>query len=80
MRAGRVVIDRCEAMQDRVVEQVTMAIQREAESEADSHDLLEALDERLEDDIAYVNVDSGPLRQMVQKLCGDLGLSQEPPL
>jgi len=76
-RAARVVIDKCEAMQDRVVEHVTMAIQREAESESDCCDLLKALDERLEDDIAYVNVDSGPLREWVEKLCGDLGLSPD---
>jgi hypothetical protein len=64
-------------MRDRVVEHVTMAIQREAESESDCCDLLQALDERLEDDIAYVNVDSGPLREWVEKLCGDLGLSPD---
>jgi hypothetical protein len=77
LRAGRAVIDKHEAMLDRVVEQVSMAIQREAESEADSCALLKALDERIEDDIAYVNVDSGPLREWVEKLCGDLGLSPD---
>jgi hypothetical protein len=76
-RANRAVIDRCDAMRSKVAEQVTMVIQREAESEADSCDLLEALDERLEDDIAYVNVEMGPLREMVEKLCGDLGLSPD---
>jgi hypothetical protein len=72
-RAARAVIDKCEARQGRVVEQVTMAIHREAESEGDCCDLLKALDERLEDDIAYVDLDSLPLREMVEKLCGDLG-------
>ncbi|MDB5480274.1 MAG: hypothetical protein JWO83_1327 [Caulobacteraceae bacterium] len=76
-RDARAVIDKCEARQGRVIEQVTMAIHREAESEADSCDLLKALDERLEDDIAYVDLDGGPLREMVEKLCGDLGLSPD---
>jgi hypothetical protein len=62
---------------DRVAEQVAMVISRECESEADSCDLLHALEERLEDDIAYVDVDIAPLREMVEKLCGDLGLSPD---
>jgi hypothetical protein len=76
-RDARAVIDTCEARQSRVIEQVTMAIHREAESEADCCGLLKALDERLEDDIAHIDVDSGPLRGMVEKLCGDLGLSPD---
>jgi hypothetical protein len=60
-----------------VREQVGMAIAREAESEADSCDLLDALEERLADDIAYVFVGDTPLRETVERLCKDLSLSPD---
>jgi hypothetical protein len=77
LRAGRAVIDRGEAVTGRVIDQVSIAIRREAESEGDCCDLLEALEERLNDDVAYLNIDGTPLREIVEKLCGDLGLSPD---
>jgi hypothetical protein len=74
---NRATIERSEAVQNQVREQVTIAIAREAESEADSCDLLEALDERLDDDIAYVFVGQTPLRETVERICKDLGLSPD---
>jgi hypothetical protein len=70
-------IERSEAAQERVVEQVKMVIAREAESEGDSCDLLAALDERLNDDIDYIDIDSRPLREAVERICGDLDLKPD---
>src|SRR5579859_2832330 len=74
---NRATIERSEAVETQVREQVGMAIAREAESEADSCDLLEALEERLDDDIAYVFVGQTPLRETVGRICKDLGLSPD---
>src|SRR5579859_7491576 len=67
-------IERAEARKERVIEQVHMVIAREAESEGDSCDLLAALDERLNDDIDYIDIDSRPLREAVERICKDLDL------
>jgi hypothetical protein len=67
-------IERSEAAKERVIEQVQMVIAREAESEGDSCDLLAALDERLNDDIDHIDIDSRPLREAVERICGDLDL------
>jgi len=74
---NRATIERSEAGQVRVREQVAMAIARESESETESSDLLDALEERLADDIAYVFVGDTPLRETVERLCKDLGLSPD---
>jgi hypothetical protein len=70
-------IERSQARQERVIEQVKMVIAREAESEGDSCDLLAALDERLNDDIDYIDVDDRPLREAVERICGDLDLKPD---
>ena len=70
-------IERAEAAKERVIEQVQMVIAREAESEGDSCDLLAALDERLNDDIDYIDLDDRPLREAVERICGDLDLKPD---
>src|SRR5579859_2786230 len=70
-------IERAEARKERVIEQVHMVIAREAESEGDSCDLLAALDERLNDDIDYINIDERPLREAVERICKDLDLKPD---
>ncbi|HLZ84268.1 MAG TPA: hypothetical protein VKQ54_11935 [Caulobacteraceae bacterium] len=70
-------IERSQARQERVIEQVHMVIAREAESEGDSCDLLAALDERLNDDIDYIDIDSRPLREAVERICKDLDLKPD---
>jgi hypothetical protein len=74
---NRAAIERSEAGENQVREQVAMAIARETESETESSDLLDALEERLADDIAYVFVGETPLRETVERLCKDLGLSPD---
>ena len=56
------------------MEQVTTVIAREAESERESEDLLDALEERMTDDLVYLDVEDQPLREVVERLCADLGL------
>jgi hypothetical protein len=65
------------ATRDKVSEQVSMVIFSESESETESRDLLEALEERLNDDIVYIDVEDQPLREVVERLCGDLGLKPD---
>ncbi|HLZ84131.1 MAG TPA: hypothetical protein VKQ54_11245, partial [Caulobacteraceae bacterium] len=47
------------------------------ESESECSDLLDALAERLDDDVAYIDVEDEPLREVVERLCGDLGLKPD---
>lgn len=61
----------------RVETQVGLAIAREAESESEHHDLRDALEERLAEDGAYDTLAERPLREVVEQLCGDLGLTPD---
>ncbi len=54
-----------------------MVIYSESESETESSDLLDALEERLSDDIVYIDIEDQPLREAVERLCGDLGLKPD---
>src|ERR1700678_628233 len=56
-RASRARDSRHAAARDKVSEQVAMVIFSESESESESSDLLDALEERLSDDIVYVDVE-----------------------
>jgi len=76
-RASRARMDRDAAARDKVIEQVSMVISSESESEGESTDLLDALEERLSDDIVYIDVENQPLRETVERLCGDLGLKPD---
>jgi len=62
---------------DRVEKQVRVAITRESESEAAEDALYEALEERLSHDVAYILAGQRPLRQVVEQLCGELGLTPD---
>jgi len=76
-RASRARMGRGAATRDKVSEQVAMVIFSESESERESSDLLEALEERLNDDVAYIDVENQPLREVVERLCRDLGLKPD---
>jgi hypothetical protein len=52
-------------------------VRAEAETEADCDDLFDALDERIEDDVFYDDLQDRPLREIVERLCEDLGLSPD---
>ena len=76
-RASRARMQRGAATRDKVAQQVAMVILSESESERESSDLLEALEERLNDDVAYIDVEDQPLREVVERLCRDLGLKPD---
>ena len=76
-RVSRARNQRDTAVRDKVAEQVRMVIFSESESETESSDLLDALEERLSDDIVYIDVEDQPLREAVERLCGDLGLKPD---
>ena len=76
-RASRAQDRRDAAARDKVDQQVAMVIFSESESERESSDLLDALAERLNDDVAYADVEDEPLREVVERLCGDLGLKPD---
>jgi len=76
-RASRAQDRRATAARNKVSEQVAMVIFSESESETESRDLLDALTERLSDDVAYIDIEDEPLREVVERLCGDLGLKPD---
>ena len=76
-RASRAQDRRATAARDKVSEQVAMVIFSKSESETESRDLLDALEERLSRDIVYIDVEDQPLREAVERLCGDLGLKPD---
>jgi hypothetical protein len=76
-RVSRARMQRGAATRDKVAQQVAMVILSESESERESSDLLEALEERLNDDVAYIDVEEKPLREVVERLCRDLGLEPD---
>jgi hypothetical protein len=53
------------------------AAEREAEDEAALDGVLEALEQRLEQDDAYWDLDQMPLREAVERLCADLELTPD---
>ena len=71
------VRERCNAARAIVDNRVSAAIDREALNEADFCGLMEALEERFGEDEAYIDLEDRPLRQTVERLCGDLGLSPD---
>ena len=76
-RAEKAGAAREQAAIDRVEKQVRVAIARESESEAAEDALYEALEERLSHDVAYILAGQRPLRQVVEQLCGELGLTPD---
>jgi hypothetical protein len=49
----------------------------EAESESELCELNEALEERLEHDLPYIGCDDQPVREIVERLCRDIGLNPD---
>ncbi len=66
-----------EAARDRIHTQVFRAIRAEAETEEEFSERLAALTERLDVDPAYDEAEERPFREVVEQLCGDLGLSPD---
>jgi hypothetical protein len=56
---------------------VQEAAEREAEDEEALESVLEALEERLNDDEAYWDLDDMPIREAVERLCADLELAPD---
>ncbi len=71
------VRERCDAARAIVDNRVSAVIDREALNEADFCGLMEALEERFGEDEAYIDLEDRPLRQTVERLCEDLGLSPD---
>ena len=61
----------------RVEEQVEIAIARESESEKEFFERLAAMVERFEWDEAYDDVRDQPFREVVERLCQDIGLTPD---
>jgi hypothetical protein len=76
-RAEAAADEQREATRDRIHTQVCRAIRAEAETEEEISERLAALTERLDVDPAYDEADERPLREVVEQLCGDLGLSPD---
>jgi hypothetical protein len=63
---------RHQAARAKVEDLVTDAILAGDGDEAECLELAEALDERLEDDDAYMNLEDRPLREVIAQMCADL--------
>ena len=61
----------------RVEDQVEIAIGREAETEKEYFERSAAMDERLDCDEAYEDVRDQPFREVVERLCRDIGLAPD---
>ena len=61
----------------RVVDLVTQAMRAEIDNQEALYDCREALEERLEEDEAYEGYIDRPLRETVERLCADLGLTPD---
>jgi len=69
--------ERRQHAQNRVADQVGIAIAREVETEKEYWERHAALDERLAWDAAYEDLHDRPLRQVVEELCADIGLTPD---
>jgi hypothetical protein len=56
---------------------VIEAAEREVEDEEALWDVMRALEERLDEDGAYQDLESAPLREIVERLCADLELTPD---
>ena len=66
---------RSEDVREAVERLVRDSAERDAQDEESLNDVLEALRERLDDDQAYAAIHCLPLRETVERLCADLGLT-----
>ena len=63
-----------EAREEKIRDLVTEAAEAEVEDFDTLNELREALEERLDEDVAYLDRAERPLRETVERLCGDLAL------
>ncbi|MEO8926586.1 MAG: hypothetical protein ABI306_05425 [Caulobacteraceae bacterium] len=78
IRRAEAAKTRCrQAVEEKVRAVVSHAITAEIEGDEALDACHEALDERLEDDESYEDLADKPLRQTVERLCADLGLSPD---
>ncbi len=63
------------ARRQKVLDQVSIAIARESESESVDEERYEAMEERLDEDEAYMELTARPLREVVGQMCADIGLT-----
>ena len=65
------------ARRQKVLDQVSIAIARESESRihVDEEPADEAMEERLDEDEAYMELTARPLREVVGQMCADIGLT-----
>jgi hypothetical protein len=61
----------------RVEDQIEIAIARESETEKEYFERFAAMDERLESDEAYEDVRDRPFREVVERLCTEIGLTPD---
>ena len=71
------LVERSDSARVIVDNRVSAVIDRESLNESDYCDLMEAMKERLDEDYVYFNLDDRPLRETVERLCEDLGLSPD---
>ena len=76
-RAADEAVARSQARSETVERLVFEAAEREIEDLDALNDVLEALEERLEQDEAYQDLERAPLRETVERLCADLELSPD---
>ena len=76
-RATDVVRARVGERYDRIRNLVMEVAEREIDDWEELSEFEDALDERMEDDIAYDDVEGPPLREYVERLCNDMRLSPD---
>ncbi len=62
---------------DTVEDRIQAVVDTEARSDKEYHGLMEAMFERLDDDDVYAELEDRPLRETVERLCHDLGMSPD---
>ena len=62
---------------DKVEDRIQAVVDTEARSDREYHTLMEAMFERLDNDDVYAELEDRPLRETVERLCHDLGMSPD---
>jgi hypothetical protein len=76
-RAADEAAKRSRRRRDTVEGLVIEAAEREVEDEEALWDVMRALEERLDEDGAYQDLEAAPLREIVERLCADLELTPD---
>ena len=64
-------------IRDKVEDRIQAVVDIEARSDREYHGLMEAMFERLDNDDVYAELEDRPLRETVERLCHDLGMSPD---